>query len=312
MDITRVSLNNFFRSLSIKYNESLLGGQPAWQGLGLVERYDATGEDIIELGWLAHVPGLTKFLGEAQIKNIAASKFSFQTEPYESTIAVSRRNLEHDKLGMYSNLAASHAHACNLSVDNLVAQALFAGFSTLKTYTGNVLFSTTHRALPSAPTFSNLITNKFSAGSFELARKMIRGRTSVGVGPDGKGLNLKLGRKLVITVGPKNETAAKNLVTAEKQAGGADNPYKGAARVEVMNEIGAYNEDAWFLHEEGVMGKPLVLAESRPMTPAWLNDPSDSHVIKFQEFLWQIVYDAIVVPGLPELIIGSDGSAAAL
>ena len=312
MDLSRANLQNFFKGISVAFHEALLGGTPVWQNLGLVERYDASGVDIVELGWLALVPGLTKFLGTAQIQNIAFNKFSFQTEPYESTIGVKRRDIELDKLGMYSRLAASHGNACNLSVDNLVTQGLFAGFSTLKAYTGNAMFSTTHRTLPGTPTWSNLVTYKFSAGSFDYVRKILRGRVSVGVGPDGKGLNMKLGRKLVLLVGPKNETAAKTLVTAEKQAGGADNPYKGAARVEVMNEIGAYNEDAWFLYEEGVQAKPLVLAESRPMTPAWLTDINDSHVMLKQEFLWQIIYDAIVVPGLPELIVASDGSAAAL
>lgn len=67
--------------------------------------------------------------------------------------------------------------------------------------------------------------------NYELARANISGR----LGDHGKPLRLQ-GNLLV--VGPSNEAKAKKLVTAEKNAAGADNIHKGTAKVIVVPELG--------------------------------------------------------------------------
>ena len=92
-------------------------------------------------------------------------------------------------------------------------------FST-KDYTGTNFFATGKKHFPSAKaTFSNLLTDQLFAASFRTARQTLK--TQKITFPDGSVRQLNLGRNLTLIVSPANESTAREILTAERNAAGA-------------------------------------------------------------------------------------------
>ncbi len=302
MEITTQSLASVKRGLQRIFDSAYQGIAEAWWKQLALESSSTGAEE--EYHWLGAVPGLKELTGEITIQNLIRHGFTIRNKEWEDTVAIKRRDLERDRLGVYAPLVASMAEAAAYQPGELIAQLLVDGF-TATDYTGTAFFHTAKKPHAKATAWSNKGTKKLSQTNFRTARGNLRGRLN------GEGRAMRLGKDLVLIVSPTYEATALEITTAEK-IGNNTNVDRGTARTLVLPELLALNaEHSWFLVEAGATMKPFIFQKELAPQTAMVTNPDDSHVVKHQEFIFQVYARHNAGYGLPELAYGSTGADAA-
>lgn len=94
-------------------------------------------------GWLGQFPGFREWVGERVLKDMAVHGYSITNKKYESTVAVSRTDIEDDAVGVYRPLMSEMGRAAAVFPDELVFGLLKAGHST-SCFDGQNFFDTDH------------------------------------------------------------------------------------------------------------------------------------------------------------------------
>jgi phage major head subunit gpT-like protein len=309
MQINQTTLAALFRGYKTLFLEAFHGAAPEWSKFAMRAPSSAAAEIY---HWLGAVPGMRELLGEIVIQNLKASNYTITNREFESTVGVKQADIERDTYGIYNPLMQAMGQAGAEHPDELVAYLLINGF-TLTDYTGQTFFHDAHLHSVGGPAtyaFDNKMTEKFSAAGYELARKRIRSVLNE------KGRPMNLGKKLLLIVSPSYEATAKTVLqssTVPNAAGTAsqDNVNKGTADLLVWGRLAA-DEHKWFLMDVGHPVKPVILQEEKPVSLASLTNPDSDHVFKKHEFLYQAYGRYAAGYGLPQLVVGSTGAAAAL
>jgi phage major head subunit gpT-like protein len=108
-------------------------------------------------GWLNQMPGMREWLGARLVQNLAESSYTIVNRHFEMTIGVDRNDIEDDNLGQYSMLFTRMGEAVAGFPEQLVWDALKAGFTT-NCWDGQFFFDTDHPitlADGSAGTYAN-------------------------------------------------------------------------------------------------------------------------------------------------------------
>lgn len=267
-----------------------------------------------DYNWLADSTGMTELLGTPEIQGLQLVNWSVTNKEFHETIGVKTRDIENDNLGVYNTRFEGMADNANQHPEELLAAALVAGFDTpdyTVTAAGvacNFFSSTSGRRLykGASATLDNKVTGAFSATTFSSARKKLREMKN------GAGKSMRLGRDLVLVVGPHWEETARKVLNAEMVAEGGvsvSNVNKGTARLEVWPEIAATtNSLAWFLFDAGAVYKPMVYQTEKETTMLSCTDPEDSYVLLKKEILNQAYGIYNVGYLFPQLIVGGTGS----
>lgn len=302
MEITTQSLTSVKKGLSKIFDKAYHGiSDPWWKKIAMETTSNGAEEEYHFLGALS---GLKELLGEIAIENFLRHGFVIRNREWHETHGILRKDLERDKLGVYTPKMELMAENAAYHPGELTAELLTDGF-TKTDYTGSAFFATNKKAHAKARAFSNKGTKKFSQANYRIARANLTGRLNA------EGRAMRLGRDLQLIVSPTYEAEAKEVTTAEK-INNNTNVDRGTATVMVMPELLALNaEHNWFLVEAGSAMKPVIVQiEVRPRT-AMCTDPDDSHVIKTGQFIFQVNARHNVGFGLPELAYGSTGADAA-
>lgn len=93
--------------------------------------------------FLGTFPSLKEWIGERTIKSIAAHGFSIENRKFESTISISREDVEDDNIGMLANMVSDMADAAANHPDELIFELIKQGFNK-KCYDGKPFFSADH------------------------------------------------------------------------------------------------------------------------------------------------------------------------
>ena len=94
-------------------------------------------------GMLGQFPKMRKWVGDRVIKSLKESGYSIQNDTFEDTVGVARTDIEDDNLGMYATLMQGLGKSCAELPEDLVYEALAAGFET-NCYDGQYFFDTDH------------------------------------------------------------------------------------------------------------------------------------------------------------------------
>lgn len=94
-------------------------------------------------GWLNQMPGLREWIGARVIQNLAESTYSIVNRHFEETVGVDRNDIEDDNLGQYAMLMTRLGEAAAAFPEQLVWNALKAGFTT-NCFDGQFFFDTDH------------------------------------------------------------------------------------------------------------------------------------------------------------------------
>lgn len=299
MQINQANLADLYKSLKVIFVDAIQGAKPQWDQVAM--RVSSSGAVNI-YHWLAALPGMREFIGEATIQNAGGNKWSVANRKFESTIGIKREDIERDQIGFYNPLMASLGIAGAEHPDELIADLLLNGFSKLD-YTGLAFFAANKPHNPDdskSGKFSNVGTKKLAASSYAAAKAQLK---SV---KNGAGRPMGLGRKLQLIVSPTNEDAAKEILKAERNAAGATNIQRDSAELVVMNRLG--DSLAWFIQEAGLPFRPIIFQEEVALKLNTLNSVDDSYVLLKDEFLFQAYARHNASYGLSQLIWGSDGT----
>lgn len=260
---------------------------------------------VEEYDFLTALPGIRELVDEVQINNLRAAGFTIRNKEWESTIGLKVVDVQGDRLGLYSRNAQIMGEVARQHPDELLASLLSAGFTNGLDYTGTAFFGTNKRAYAGAAQFTNVTTGRLTEARLAAGIANIKSRVNA------KGRPMGLGRNLVLVVSPTYEQSAKNILLAEKNANGADNMLRNAAKLESWPQLAVNGmEHTWFLFEAGSMMKPFMHQELLPWQYYAITNPNDSYVVTKKQFLWQSYRIANMGYGLPELAYGSDGTVA--
>ena len=94
-------------------------------------------------GWLGKFPKFREWVGDRVIKSMEAHAYAILNLHWESSVGVSRDDIEDDNLGVYSPMMTEMGRAAASHPDELVFPLLPGGFSAL-CYDGQNFFDTDH------------------------------------------------------------------------------------------------------------------------------------------------------------------------
>ena len=155
MIINQASLSDLFRAFNAAYNTGFRSAETYWQRIATAVPSTTREEHY---AWLGQFPRLREWIGDRQLKSIAAHDYSIVNKKYEATVEVPRHNLDDDTYGVYTPLMQEMGYAAATHPDELVFGLLALGISTL-CYDGQYFFDTDH------PVGGASVSNVDSGGS---------------------------------------------------------------------------------------------------------------------------------------------------
>ncbi|PSU49479.1 phage head protein [Photobacterium frigidiphilum] len=141
-------------TMSAAYTQGLSGSKPQWQMIAT--RVPSSGAANY-YGWIKDLPGIKEWVGDRQLATLGKHGYSIENKTFESSISISRDEVDDDQIGQYSVIAKNYGEQVAIFPDTLAYPLLAEGFTTL-CYDGQNYFDTDH-PLDTTPatTFSNVI-----------------------------------------------------------------------------------------------------------------------------------------------------------
>lgn len=225
----------------------------------------ATTQPIQRYPWLGATPPMREFVDERRPAGLSSYAVTIEDKVFESTIAVDRRAMEDDQLGLIRLRVRDLAKRVSAHRHQVVVQALLDGQSGVS-YDGANFFSEVHPGFNGA-SHSNVTTSSLSAETLEEAINRMMAFTDdgddpLGIMPD------------TLLVGPKLFWRATELVDSPvvvhrgSSPGPTDylNAFYGRLKVAVSPYIRREHEGKWFLLDTG---RPIrgILMQQRSDVP---------------------------------------------
>ncbi|MCE9679611.1 Mu-like prophage major head subunit gpT family protein [Shewanella sp. AS1] len=140
MIINKANLSSLFVAIKTAFNKGLKDTNPQWQKVAtLVPSTTAS----TTYAWLGQFPRLREWIGDRQLKSLAAHAYSVVNKKFESSVAIPRDDIDDDTYGVFTPLFEEMGYAAATHPDELVYALLAAGFTTA-CYDGQNFFDTDH------------------------------------------------------------------------------------------------------------------------------------------------------------------------
>lgn len=94
-------------------------------------------------GWLGQWPGMREWVGDRQLKDLAAAGYSMTNKDFESSVGVKRTDIEDDNVGVYKPMFAEMGRAAKVYPDEHAFALLKRGHNTT-CYDGQFFFDVDH------------------------------------------------------------------------------------------------------------------------------------------------------------------------
>lgn len=263
------------------------------------------------------LPVMRRFKDRVKKQNLQSAQHRLANVEFEATIEVKQADVERDEYAKYNNLFDMLGISARRRPDRTLAEVMMDAF-TKNDYTGTTFFGTDKPHLPGiqeSGTFTNLMTEKPSAASWEKASNLLGYINDVNGEPMGLG-----GQKLVVC-SQKWASTFRRILNAEmvgevvNDVGvSVSNIYKGDADLIVYPYLNtAARQDKWFVLDTSWPLRAFInqtevavrfYAQDDPNTH---KDAFDEHVLKYQAYA-----RGEVGFGLPQLAVASTGADNAL
>ncbi len=140
MIIDQANLTSMFVALRGIFTAAYEGAPSFHEHLAMVVPSSGRANDY---AFMLQFPMLREWIGDRQIRSLAAASFQIVNKDYEATVEVERNDVEDDQLGIYNPIVAELGRAAKQHPDMLVADLLKTGFSNL-CYDGKPFFAVDH------------------------------------------------------------------------------------------------------------------------------------------------------------------------
>jgi phage major head subunit gpT-like protein len=140
MIINQANLTNMYVALNTIFNAAFDGAPSFYEHFAMVVPSNSRVNDY---KFMLQFPMLQEWIGDRQIRNLAAWSFQIINKDYESSVEVDRNDIEDDQLGIYNPIVAELGRAAKQHPDVIMAKLLSSGF-TDKCYDGKSFFAPDH------------------------------------------------------------------------------------------------------------------------------------------------------------------------
>lgn len=261
--------------------------------------------------WIEMFPKMRKWLGDKIIKSLKAQGYTVVNDEWEATVAVKRKDIETDQLGIYEPAVRDVGYSSKQLPDEIVSDLKNDSF-TSTCYDGQYFYDTDHPVTDSdgvESSVSNHGTAALSAASAAAATSSYgAARTAIMSFTDNEGRPLGL-MPDVLEVPPALESTAKILLESDRLggSGGEPNPFKGTAKLIVNPRL--TSTTAWFLHCTNRPLKPFVYQERVAPHPVQQIGEESDPVFNRAEYLFGAEASCAGGYGLWQMSYGSTGLA---
>ena len=254
--------------------------------------------------WLSNLPQMREWRGSKHIEAVRGNNYKVENTPWEGTIEIPQRNLQHNNLGAYRALMEGLSNIARALPERLVLEALTAGFAE-KCYDGKAFYATDH-PLREDDTFSNKGTAAFAIDTQDnIIASLGAGFTALASMLDFSGEPLDYTPD-VLVVPPALEAKARVAEMSERLEDGKVNPYRGRFKCVVSNRLKTATEWHLLVTMGGI--KPFLLQTLEEPMVTMLGMDSDHY---FDTKRVRISAEADMAAGytLPQLAYASTGAA---
>lgn len=297
MIVNQGSLREIYSSFNTVFNKTYEETTVLYPKIAMEVPSEASDENY---AWLGSMPSMREWVGDRLIRNLTVHTYTIKNKLFEKTVAVSRNDIEDDKIGVYKPMVQDLAESARKLPDKLVFGLLPRAFEELG-YDKVSFVSDAHPFLFSSKkgTQSNKGTEKLTPTSYGAARSAMMSLF------DDEGEPLYIVPDLLV-VSPQNEAAARHIVYAE-EINNETNIYKGTAEVLVAPELMRY-PNMWFLLCTGKVIKPFIFQNRRKPALVAKDAANDDNVFLRNEYLYGVDTRCNAGFGLWQLAYGSDGT----
>ena len=280
MDINRSNMDALFQGFQTRF-QGALAAVPRTFAQYTTEIPSTTASEIYP--YLGAIGGMKEWKGDRVIRNLNSQKLTIVNRKFETTISVSRDDIEDDKYGVYSPMFADLGDAAGRIWLEL-AEAQLRAAATAKWGDGAAFFGTTRKygKGKDASVISNKTTAALSAEAYKAARQAMfeyqNGEGDfIGVVPT------------LLVVGSANEQTAFEILKAEltlksdsNGAAAVQNAWAGTSQYLVVPGLG----NNWFLLDTRRPLKPIGIQQRRMPVLTRSDRDADPNVFMRDEFLY--------------------------
>jgi phage major head subunit gpT-like protein len=266
MIVNASTISAIFTNFVAIFNKWAQSAKPQWQETAML--VPTTGLDG-SYDWLDVFPKMREWVGDKVVKALKAHHFSIVNKEWETTIAVPKKYIETNQLGLFSNAVGQQGFASAQLPDEIISTLknnAFAAASGLA-YDGQYYYDSDHPVTNEygvSASVSNVSAVALSAAttaaavaSLGAARAAIMGFTD----DDGRPLGLVPD---LLEVPVALEATAKILCDSDKLTDESPNPYKGTRYIVNPRLTSA---TAWFLHCTQYPLKPYIYQQRKAPEP---------------------------------------------
>lgn len=276
MLINAQSIQAIFWTLNQQFTNAFATAPVVWDQIA-TKVPSSSRENIY--AWLENFPRMRKWIGEKQIKALAAHGYTIVNDDWEATVEVDRNAIEDDQLGIYAPQAQSAGFSAKQLPDEIVIELLNDGFAK-PCYDGQAFFSNAHVVAGAAVSnYSNLPLSIAGQAAARATYGVVR--TNMRKVKDEEGRPLNINPNLLM-VPPALEDIANALMTNDRLNDGMPNPYKGTAKV--LTDARLTSDTAWFLLDTTKPIKPLIYQERKAPVFVQQTDPQADDVFNRKKF----------------------------
>lgn len=300
MIVNRENISLIFINLKTIFNKAFTAAPSVWEKIAMLV---PSGSKQNDYSWLSNFPKMRKWIGEKQIKALAASKYTIVNDDFEATVEVDRNDIEDDTLGIYKPQAEMAGESARQLPDEIVMELVNGGF-TNTCYDGQYFFDTDHQV--AGANVSNKGSAALSIALLSAAQASYGGaRTALRKMKDDEGRPLNITPN-VLLVPPALEDTANCLMTNDRLEDGKPNPYKGTATV--VCDARLTSDTAWFLLDTTKPVKPFIYQERKAPVFVEQTDPQTDNVFSRRKFKFGAEARGAGGYGFWQLAFGSTGA----
>lgn len=306
MQVTRSNLNAIFKSIKMTFDKAFQETETYYENIAMV--IPSTSKEN-NYSWLSKFPKMRKWIGDKQIDKLAAHHYTIVNEKWEATVEVQKDDIEDDNLGAYSKMAEQAGWSAKQLPDEIAADLLNHGFVN-ECYDDKPFFANDHEVNINGEVVvvSNKSTKAISASTYAKAKASYgAAKTAMAKQKDEHGRSLKV-RATLLVVPRTLEDTAKILLESDKLEDGKQNPYKGTAKLLVIDDL--TSDTAWFLLDMHMPIKPLIIQKRKE--PKFVKQTDESSDDVFMRDAYKYGAEARMAGGYGfwQMAYGSTGTTA--
>lgn len=155
MLVNRTVLDLAFKGFKTIYSDAYLSAPSEFEKIAMTVPSGSRDETY---AWMGNLPAMREWVGPRVVNNLSAYGFTITNRKFESTVSVSREDIEDDRLGTFRPAFAEMGGMARRHPDELVFGLLKSGFSSL-CYDGQNFFDTDHPVIDEDGTTLTTIAN---------------------------------------------------------------------------------------------------------------------------------------------------------